>query len=272
MAGCPPSDPDNRRVQLIPLLVKDRPYIPPLLRHLLMIDLREDVYTQGLQQLLRVLRDEPLPRPVTYCGQLIQSGGKIDRATLLTERAVPDADPDPIRERLYCNLLPVDKLPRYIYTAPLAQRLRQARRGRTVSLPRKKALIEIVRAAQEEAGIDTPRTPAFRVLGDSIVSFHDLVSVELPLAPIVDADAGDEYDVREFLTDEDDRRLVISLINMAIDRHASRQNLAIDHASPSLLCQTPPDYVVKRQCVDIAGAIWCLMFRLPVLCQRELTE
>jgi hypothetical protein len=44
----------------------------------------------------------------------------------------------------------------------------------------------------------------------------------------VDANACEEYDVREFLTDEDDRRIVISLINMAIDRHANRQDLAID--------------------------------------------
>ena len=221
-------DPDNHRARLLPLLVQDCPYVPPLLRHLLMIDLREDTYAQGLQQLLRVLREEPLPRPVTYRGELIQPSGRIDRVTLLAERAVPDADPDPIPEKLYCNLLPVDKLPRALYSAPLAPRLRQTRRGHTVSLPRKKDLIEIVRTSQEDAGIEAPRTPAFRVIGDRVISFHDLASAESPLAPIVDADACDEYDVRAFLTDEDERRIVISLINMAIDRHASRQGLAID--------------------------------------------
>jgi hypothetical protein len=221
-------DPDNHRARLLPLLIQDCPYIPPLLRHLLMIDLREDTYTQGLQQLLRVLREEPLPRPVTYRGELIQPSGRIDRATWLAERTMPDADPDPIPEKLYCNLLPVDKLLRSLYSAPLAPRLRQARRGHTVSFPRKKDLIEIVRTAQEDVGIETPRTPAFRVIGDRVVSFHDLASAESPLAPIVDADACDEYDVRDFLTDEDERRIVLSLINMAIDRHASRQGLAID--------------------------------------------
>jgi hypothetical protein len=44
----------------------------------------------------------------------------------------------------------------------------------------------------------------------------------------VDADACEEYDVRALLTDEDERRIVMSLINMAIDRHANRQGLAID--------------------------------------------
>jgi TIR domain len=34
------ADPDNRRARLIPLLVKDCPYIPILLRHLRLIDLR----------------------------------------------------------------------------------------------------------------------------------------------------------------------------------------------------------------------------------------
>jgi TIR domain len=91
-------DPDNRRARIIPLLVEDCPYIPFLLRHLKMIDLRGSRWAQGLRELIAVLRDEPLPRAIAYRGQLIQPGGKIDRATLLSERAVPDADPDALPE------------------------------------------------------------------------------------------------------------------------------------------------------------------------------
>jgi hypothetical protein len=193
-----------------------------------MIDMREGKYEEGLKQLLRVLRDEPLPRPVAYRGELIQSNGRVDRVTLLAEQAVPDADPDSVPEKLYCNLLPIEKLPRYLYVAPIARRLHQTRRDRKTSLPTKKELIEIVRMAQIEAGEEQPRTPAFRVVEDSVVTFHDLESPESPLAAIIDPNECEVYDVREFLMDEDDRRLVISLMNMAIARHMQRRGLEID--------------------------------------------
>ena len=85
-------DPDNRRGRIIPLLVEDCPYIPFLLRHLKAIHLRGTRYEAGLRELVAVLRGEPLPRPVTHRGQLITSGSRIDRATLVAERVVPDAD------------------------------------------------------------------------------------------------------------------------------------------------------------------------------------
>jgi hypothetical protein len=100
-------DPDNRRALIIPMLAADCPYIPVLLRHLLRIDLRGSKYLQGLDTLTRILRNEPLPRPTPYRGQLLNPMGMIDRVTLIAERAVPQADPDAISEHLYCNLLPV---------------------------------------------------------------------------------------------------------------------------------------------------------------------
>src|SRR5919198_4552881 len=103
------ADPDNRRARILPLLAADCPYIPILLRHLDAIDFRGDEYGYGLKRLLAVLREEPLPRPVAYRGQLIQPSGKIDRVTLLAERAIPQADADAVSERLYCNLLRVEK-------------------------------------------------------------------------------------------------------------------------------------------------------------------
>ena len=114
------TDPDNRKARILPILADDCPYIPVLLRHLRMIDLREKRYTFGLQELLAILRNEPLPRPIACRGQLIHSNGQIDRATLIAERAIPQADPDVIAEKLYCNLLPIERLPQYVYTAAIA--------------------------------------------------------------------------------------------------------------------------------------------------------
>ena len=81
-----------------------------------MIDFRRD-YEKGITLLISVLKNEPLPRPATHRGQLITTTGNIDRATLIAERAVPNGDPDVFTERLYCNLLPLEKLPKYAYLA-----------------------------------------------------------------------------------------------------------------------------------------------------------
>ncbi len=95
------ADPDNRQVKLIPILAADCPYIPALLRHLMVIDLRGSKYDQGLEQ-LGEMRDEPLPRPVTHRGELITSSGYTDLGrALIAERMIPEADPDPVAEKAY---------------------------------------------------------------------------------------------------------------------------------------------------------------------------
>jgi hypothetical protein len=134
------TDPDNRKARILPILAGNCPYIPVLLRHLRMIDLREKRYASGLQELLAVLRNEPLPRPIAHRGQLIHSNGRIDRATLIAERAIPQADPDVIGEKLYCNLLPIERLPQYVYTAAIAPSLRRLKSDGSEALPTSKTL------------------------------------------------------------------------------------------------------------------------------------
>ncbi len=234
------TDPDNRRARIVPLLAEDCPYIPFLLRHLLAIDLRGDHYQEGLQQLLRILRDEPLPRPVTVRGQLVTSSGIVDRATLVAERAMLSADPDVVSELAYCNLLPVEQLPRFVYAAPIAQNLYTIQRDGTLAVPSKAALREILRQAQQ--GAERPFMPAFRVYEDSIVSFHDLEAEDGPLSPLIQADAEvDVLPTDQLLQDEDSRRLVISLLNMALSRHAARSGLVIDQVKDGRFFFPPKD-------------------------------
>jgi hypothetical protein len=71
-------------------------------------------------------------------------------------------------------------------------------------------------------------TPAFRVFSDTIVSFHDLTDADGPLAGIIDCGAADDFATKAFMVDEDQRKLTISLLNMAVSRHAHRCGLAID--------------------------------------------
>jgi len=240
------SDPDNRRARLLPLLVGDCPYIPSLLRHLLMIDFRDKKYADGLEQLLRVLRNEPLPRPIAFRGQLIESNGTIGRETLLAERAVPEADPDVFAERLFCNLLPVERFPKSIYYAPIANSLLKKSSTGELRFPNKKTLCDEIAKYHEKKG-GKPWTPAFRLDREGIVTFHDL-EVEGPLDAIIDTSSVEEFDTSEFLLDPDDRNLVVSLMNMAISRHLYRLGLRSDKDHLQRFFFTPDDG--NERCIE----------------------
>jgi transcriptional regulator with XRE-family HTH domain len=227
-------DPDNRNARIIPLLAEDCPFVPYLLRHLRAIDLRRNHYDHGLRELLAVLRNEPLPRPVTHRGQLITSGTRIDRSSLVAERAVPDADPDVVTERLFCNLLPVERLPKYVYTGAIAPSLFKTRLNGKQSAPSKSRLKEAIRAGQEEAGISPERRfmPAFRMFEDRLLTFHDLEDAESPLASVIDENDIEILDVPSLTRDEDSRNLLLSLLNMSLSRHLGRAGLTIDEEKP----------------------------------------
>lgn len=220
-------DPDNRKSRIIPILAADCPFVPYLLRHLNLIDMREKNYKYGLAQLLRVLRDQPLPRPTAHRGQLVTPGGKIDRASLMSERAVPAADPDAVNERLYCNLLPVERLPKYVYVGSLLDDIRPKRKDGSKATPSKAELKDIIFQAQIEQGSQRPFSPAFRSHEDRIFSFHNFE--DSPLAAIVDAENAEAIETKDLLADEQARNIVISLLNMTVTRHCSRIGLEIDN-------------------------------------------
>lgn len=221
------ADPDNRRGRVLPILIEDCPKLPPLLRHLRIIDMREARYDDGLRELIGILRDEPQQSAAIYKGQLILAGRRVSRQTLIAERSVIDAEPSPAAEFLSCNLLPVERLPTFVYSAPVAASLRTPRTDGTVALPPKAILRDIIRESQEHAG-RKPFTPAFRMVGDEIVSFHDLETEDSPCAPIIDRAQAARDRTEEWLSDPDDRRIVTSLLNMAVSRHAYRHSLKED--------------------------------------------
>jgi hypothetical protein len=201
-----------------------------LLRHLRTIDLRGNRYEEGLREVLAVLKGEPLPQAVTHRGQLITSGTQIDRATLVAERAVPDADPDVTTEKLYCNLLPVEQLPRYVYTAGINPALVREKENGEKRFPSKNTLKEVIRDEQERQGLEAKKRfmPSFRVFKTRIVSFHDLEDPDSPLSIVTDENSIEVLDVRSFSADEETRNTLVSLLNMALERHLYRAGLSVD--------------------------------------------
>ncbi len=221
-------DPDNRRGRILPILIADCPRIPPLLRHLRIIDMREARYEESLRELLSILRDEPQPSATIYKGQLILAGRRVARETLVAERAVVDAEPAAATEFLSCNLLPVERPPSSVYTAPIAMSLRTPRLDGTHALPPKSLVKQVIREAQDEAG-RRPFTPAFRIVGEEIVTFHDLEAEDGVFGPVIERDKAGRDRTEEWLSDPDDRKVITSLLNMAVSRHAHRHGLKEDN-------------------------------------------
>jgi hypothetical protein len=222
------SDPDNRRGRILPILIADCPKIPPLLRHLRIIDMREAHYEDGLRELLSILRDEPQPSATIYKGQLILAGGQIAREAIVAERVVVDAEPAAATEFLSCNLLPVERPPISVYTAPITKRLRTPRLDGSYALPPKTLVKQVIREAQQMAG-QRPFTPAFRIVGEEIVTFHDLEAEDGVFGPVIERDKAGRDPTEEWLADPDDRKVITSLLNMAVSRHVYRHGLKEDN-------------------------------------------
>jgi hypothetical protein len=223
-------DPDNRNGRILPILAKDCPYIPVLLRHLKLFDLRDKQYKQGLRELLAALLNEPLRRPSIYRGQLITSNGRIDRQTYLAERSVIGGDPDVTKENLFCNLLPIIGLPHYIYTAPISTAHCSTTNEGQLSLPSKQKLKDLIRQNQLQMGIEKPYVPAFRVFEYRIVTFYDLEAADGPFTSIIDDNEIVTTFTADWIQDEDDRKILISLLNMTVSRHAIYRGLIADDA------------------------------------------
>lgn len=235
------TDPDNRKGRVLPLLIKDCPYVPYLLRHLRIIDMRDKRYKKGLSELLMILKGERLPRPTTYRGQLITPSGLITRETLYVERSVPEADPDITPENLHCNLIPAERLPQRIYTAPISNEILKTRRDGTKKVPSKAVIKDEIRIAQEKTGVERPSVPAFRLLENKIVTFHDLEDPDGPFDTIIEDQSVEEHRTDDWVIKEDDRRIVISLLNMAVNRHLIRNGLVSDQERPGRFFFPPKD-------------------------------
>jgi hypothetical protein len=162
---------------------------------------------------------------------LITSGSRIDRSSLVAERALIEADPDVVNERLFCNLLPAERFPRYLYTAPIASHLiSQSADGKKLKIPPKERLRQIIKDTQEEEGIEPPHRfmPAFRMNRDRILTFHNLEDPNSPLTPVIDDTDIVTEDTASFVRNDDQLKLVLSLLNMSLDRHLDRAGLKKD--------------------------------------------
>ncbi|MEM6814171.1 MAG: toll/interleukin-1 receptor domain-containing protein [Bacteroidota bacterium] len=222
------NDPDNRNGKIIPMLIEDCPYIPPLLKHLRYIDLRPKNYSQGLKELVNLLIDTPKPKQQRVRGQIIDSKGDIDKETLFAERSIPQSEPDVVNEKLFSNLLPVIMLPTHVYLASISDELLSTKKDGTLKAPSKSELKELIINIQVERGDQHPYNPAFRCYKDQIFTFHNLHDDASLFGFIVDKGTINKERIRDLLDNNDYYNIIASLLNMAISRHLYRFKLIAD--------------------------------------------
>jgi transcriptional regulator with XRE-family HTH domain len=201
-------DPAGRQGRVIPLLVKDCPYIPALLRHLNMIDFRDDrEFQPALTRLVSTIAGEP-SRTSAARGQLITESGTITQTSIVADRAPVQSNPDPTDEILPCNLLPVISAPEFLWVAPLAK-----------GIASDKAEIKEQIHQQLSAMGEPIYTPVFALNSGNVVSFHDLGAEDGPFSMAVRSGATRRVPVASYLATADTQRLFVSLLNMHIGRH-----------------------------------------------------
>lgn len=201
-------DPAGRNARVLPLLVKDCPYIPALLRHLNMIDFRDKHSFQvALTRLVSAIAGEP-SRASSARGQLISEYGATARESIVADRAPIQGNPDLANEILPCNLLPVLSAPEFVWVAPLAK-----------SVPPDKTAIK-ERIHEQLTALGEPiYTPVFALNSGNVVSFHDFSVEEGPFSTVVSSRSTRRVPVASYLSTPDTRRLFVNLLNMHIGRH-----------------------------------------------------
>jgi transcriptional regulator with XRE-family HTH domain len=219
-------DPAGRDGRVIPLLVRDCPYIPALLRHLNMVDFRDKRGFQvSLTRLVSAIAGQPF-RASSARGQLISESGTIARESVVADRAPIQGNPDATDEILPCNLLPVLSAPEFVWVAPLAK-----------SVPSDKGEIK-ERIHQQLDTLGEPiYTPVFALNSGNVVSFHDLSVEEGPFSTVVLGGNTRRVPIASYLTTPDTQRLFVSLLNMHIGRHCY---------SPRVGLVTAPDDTRRR--------------------------
>lgn len=201
-------DPAGRDGRVIPLLVKDCPYIPALLRHLNMIDFRDERgFQMALTKLVSAIAGQPF-RTSSARGQLISESGTLAQGSIVADRAPIQGNPDATDEILPCNLLPVLSAPEFIWVAPLEK-----------GVPSDKAEIKEHIHEQLNALGEPIYSPAFALNSGNVVSFHDLSAEEGPFSTAVLAGNTRRVPITSYLTTPDTQRLFVSLLNMHIGRH-----------------------------------------------------
>jgi hypothetical protein len=195
------SDPSGRLGRVIPILRREC-QIPPFLAFRNYLDFRKDVgFETGLARLIGVLRGDGSRRTKTAT-KLGKSEG------LSPLPAMVDAGrPDPVREEIYGNLLPVKDLPEYLWSAPT-----QFTSGHGIwrYFGPKRAI------------------PPYILKEGRIFTFADLTNENNPFVGVFESFDVWQHSTSEWIADEEKARWLVELLNDAVRSHCFGFGLSFD--------------------------------------------
>lgn len=129
-----------------------------------------------------------------------------------TVRSPAEARPEYVRETLYSTLLPVLKMPRYVYGAPCQYKDFQEREAtQKIIFPPDRAEI-----------------CPFIIRGGMLFCFHDLKEKVSPFRELVDDQKAECYESCEWWDDPDRMRWFAQLLNRSLNKLTGRKGLYLD--------------------------------------------
>lgn len=192
-------DPSGRAGRVIPVIVEGCE-IPPLLRIRKWIDLRSATdFDKNMNRIVSRITGEPLSHSAKTGGRVPKSGAAPPGMPCLDSH-----EPDAVDEVLYTNLYAVEKLPR-VFTAPTPHSSRQ----------------DVRRALK-------CRIPPCVVSSNTLYTPSNMDNGENPLRQAVTAGDSSCVEPDFWFKDDDNKRLLTTLLNLQANRLCEELGLSYD--------------------------------------------
>lgn len=191
-------DPGGKKGTMIPALLRSCE-IPPLLRPISRLDFRDPKnFKNEYAKLLKVLKNEPLPRGTTPTRQIVNMVHELDTR-----------EPDRIHEKIASNIYPMFSSPKFIWGADTKHTTKQD------------VYDELRRSTDEYI-------PPFILRERKLFSFSNLDKTDNPLQRIVDTNNIQKDYVGEWKNDNVKSQWLMQLLNRCLHLHLRNTGLQFD--------------------------------------------
>lgn len=195
------NDPSGRRGFVIPIWLGKCEIPPSLMIRNVLFCRNEIEYKKSYKKLIALLKNEKLPR-----GQRKPSSLN----ALPTDVLFPIEYADEINEQLASNLLPVSKIPRHIWSGPVA------------SLTYREVFDHLNRK------IKSDHHPTFMIKESRIYSFYDLNDKYGKLRELLTAESIEKNEITPWINNLDRKNGLMEMLNRALRNHCYNLGMRYD--------------------------------------------
>jgi hypothetical protein len=194
------SDPAGTKGRVLTLMFRDC-QLPPLLQFRKYIDVRGKKFSIGVETILAILKDQPLPRGKTSRFTGVEAPSRQTAMELLAPTRM-----DPLPEPLVLNLFPVLALPQKLFVAHTNE----------------------YRWKDLKAQLPSGMVPDAILYDNRLYSFQDPEAAGNPLGKFVLTGTVSVTATRFWMDSEEGRRRLVELLNRTIAFHAGKRGMLFD--------------------------------------------